>query len=220
VKPQFPIYIVSKGRADTRYTALALESYDVPYYIIVEAQERDLYAAVIDPRKILVLDPKYQRDYDTFDKLGETKSKGPGAARNFAWDHSIAAGFAWHWVMDDNIRGFWRFQHNRKIRVADGTIIRAMEDFCLRFRNLAMAGPNYYMFAARKNKPSGPFTLKHAHLQLQSDPKRYSVPLARPVQRGHRPIAAHPQSRLVYGAILRVLAVENANADRRRREHR
>ncbi len=159
MNPQFPIYIVSKGRADTRQTAKSLESYGTPYHIIIEAQERDTYAAVIDPAKILVLNPQYQRDYDTFDKLGDTKSKGPGAARNFAWDHAVAAGAPWHWVMDDNIAGFYRFQNNRKLRVGDATIIRAMEDFCLRFRNVAMAGPNYYMFAPRKNKPAGPFVL-------------------------------------------------------------
>jgi hypothetical protein len=47
---------------------------------------------VIDPARVLVLDPAYQRHYDTFDTLGDTKSKGPGPARNFAWDHSMAAG--------------------------------------------------------------------------------------------------------------------------------
>jgi hypothetical protein len=108
MNPSYPIYIVSKGRADTRMTAKALEHIGVPYHIVIEEQEYDQYAAVIDAKKILVLDKQYQRDYDTFDDLGLTKSVGPGAARNFAWDHSIANGFAWHWVMDDNIRHFFR----------------------------------------------------------------------------------------------------------------
>jgi hypothetical protein len=54
--------------------------------------------------------------------------------------------------MDDNIRGFWRLEDNRKIRARDATTLRCMEDFCLRYRNVAMAGPNYYMFASRKSK--------------------------------------------------------------------
>ena len=123
----------------------------MPYSIVVEEQEFDQYAAVIDKKKILVLDKVYQRDYDTFDDLGDSKSKGPGAARNFVWDHSIAAGHAWHWVMDDNIDGFFRLNRNLKVQAGNGVIFRCMEDFVLRYRNVAMAGPNYFMFASRKS---------------------------------------------------------------------
>ncbi len=151
MNPQFPIYIVSKGRHESRLTSRALEKRGVPYFIIVEAQELDLYAAVIDRKKILVLDPAYQRDYDTFDDLGESKGRGAGPARNFAWDHSVADGHAWHWVMDDNIRGFWRLNRNRKVPTGDGTPLRCIEDFTLRYKNVGMAGPNYYMFGPRKN---------------------------------------------------------------------
>lgn len=152
MNPQFPLYIVSKGRHDTRLTSKALEYMQVPYYIVIEQQEYDKYSSVIHPSKILVLDKSYQDKYDTFDDLGNTKSKGPGAARNFAWDHSMRNGFAWHWVMDDNIRSFQRLNKNLKIKVTDGTIFKCMEDFCLRYTNVAMAGPNYTMFAKRKQK--------------------------------------------------------------------
>ncbi len=54
--------------------------------------------------------------------------------------------------MDDNIRVFYRFNRNSQIPVKDGTIFKAMEDFCLRYKNMAMAGPNYFMFASRKDK--------------------------------------------------------------------
>ena len=150
MNPQFPVYIVSKGRWESRLTSKYLEAMGVPYFIVVERQEFEQYAAVIEPAKILVLDPRYQAEYDTFDDLGDTKSKGPGAARNFAWEHSIASGAPWHWVMDDNIRGFFRFNRNMKIPVSDGTIFRCMEDFVLRYDNVGMAGPNYFMFCSRK----------------------------------------------------------------------
>lgn len=150
--PRFPLYIVSKGRADTRLTSKALERTGVPYSIVIEEQEYDNYAAVIDPKKIIVLNKKYQDEYDTCDTLGDTVGKGPGAARNFIWDHAIANGHEWHWVMDDNIRKFHRLNKNLKIPVSDGTIFRCMEDFCLRYKNVAMAGPNYHMFAPRKTK--------------------------------------------------------------------
>lgn len=160
MNPRFPLYIVSKGRADSRLTAKSLEAMGVPYYIVVEKQEYEAYSAVIGPMgKVLILDPKFQEQYDTFDDLGSTKSKGPGAARNFAWAHSIHQGHAWHWVMDDNINGFYRLNRNLKVPVSDGTIFRVMEDFCLRYENIAMAGPNYHMFAPRKSGGIPPFVV-------------------------------------------------------------
>jgi len=146
MNPQFPLYIVSKGRADTRFTSKALEEMRVPYSIVVEEQEYNSYAAVIDKKKILVLDKKYQAEYDTCDDLGDTKSKGPGAARNFAWEHSISLGASWHWVMDDNIRDFRVLQHNARIKAGDGALFALMEYFVLRYQNIDMAGPNYTMF--------------------------------------------------------------------------
>lgn len=152
VMPRFPIYIPSKGRHDSRLTVKALELLGIPYRIIVEQHQYADYAAVINPANILVLDPDYQRRYDTFDDLGDSKSKGPGAARNFAWDHSIAAGAEWHWVMDDNIVRFYRFNENLRVPVRSPVVMRCMEDFVLRYRNVAMAGPNYYMFVPKRHK--------------------------------------------------------------------
>lgn len=152
MSPQFPLYIVSKGRSDTRLTSRALEAMGVPYCIVVEEQEAEAYRAVIAPEKVLILDKRYQDEYDTFDDLGYTKGKGPGAARNFVWDHSLAAGHPWHWVMDDNIRGFYSFSSNRKVPMGDGTGFAAMEEFCLKYENIAMAGPNYVMFAPARYK--------------------------------------------------------------------
>jgi hypothetical protein len=155
VNPQFPIYIVSKGRYESRLTSKTLEMMHVPYRIVVEEAEFERYAAVIDRRKILVLDPAYQRDYDSFSEdpeLGGGKGTGSGPARNFAWEHSLSLGAERHWVMDDNIQYFFRLNQNLKVPVSDGTIFRCMEDFVLRYRNVAMAGPNYFMFASRKSK--------------------------------------------------------------------
>jgi hypothetical protein len=152
MNPEFPLFIVSKGRADTRMTAKALEQLQVPYQIIVEAYEYKTYCQVIPRHKVVVLDADYIRDYDTFDDCGLVLSKGPGPARNFCWDYSLALGHPWHWVLDDNIRSFYRMAVNQKIKVADGTIFRCMEDFALRYTNVGMVGPNYEFFATRKEK--------------------------------------------------------------------
>jgi hypothetical protein len=152
MNPLFPIYIVSKGRWESRLTSKSLEAMKVPYYIVVEEQEYEKYCSVIAKEKVLILPKKYLDEYDTFDDLGFTKSKGPGAARNFAWDHSMQNGFSWHWVMDDNLSHFYRLNKNLRIIVNDGTIIRCMEYFVLRYKNIAMAGPQYRMFCASDAK--------------------------------------------------------------------
>ena len=55
MNPNYPVYIVSKGRWDSRLTSKALEEMKMPYSIVVEPQEYENYASVIDPAKILVL---------------------------------------------------------------------------------------------------------------------------------------------------------------------
>jgi hypothetical protein len=155
VNPQFPLYIVSKGRWESRLTSITLEEMRVPYFIVVEESEYNNYTQVIDKKKVLILDPDFKKKYDTFSEdpnLGGGKGTGSGPARNFAWEDSIKRGYEYHWVMDDNIRYFFRYNKNLKVPVSDGSIFRAMEDFVLRYINVAMAGPNYFMFASRKNK--------------------------------------------------------------------
>lgn len=152
---RFPIYIPSKGRWDIRLTSNALSDCKLPHTMVVEEQEYEKYKDATKDNPfvtLLILDKTYQDNYDTCDDLGRTKGVGPGAARNFIWDHSISQGHEWHWTMDDNISRFVRYHENRLVEVQGGLIFRAMEDFCLRYINVYMAGPVYFMFIARKEK--------------------------------------------------------------------
>ena len=108
--------------------------------------------SLIFPSIHLKLDEYFKENYVLCDNLGLKKSTGPGPARNCAWQHSIDNNFLWHWVMDDNIRDFHRYNNNRLIKVSDGTIFKCMEDFVNRYENIVMAGPNYFLFIARKQK--------------------------------------------------------------------
>jgi len=147
--PIFPLYIPTKGRADSRLTSKALSALGCPHFLIVEPQEVAEYerSSRGSLATVIPLDLSFKDRYELCDGLGLTKSTGPGPARNFAWAHSIARADAWHWVMDDNITAFRRLHHGAKIKVSDGAILAAMEDFVLRYENVAMAGPNYSMFA-------------------------------------------------------------------------
>ncbi len=139
MNPRYPVYIISKGRWESRLTAKALDKINVPYKICVEPQEYDKYAAVIDPEKVLEL---------PFSNLGQ----GSIPARNYVWEHAKATGAYRHWIMDDNIRDFWRLHNNLKTPCHTGTIFYVCEDFVERYENIGQAGLNYYMFAPRKEK--------------------------------------------------------------------
>lgn len=149
-RPRYPLYIASKGRADSRLTVRMLDRLGVDYWVVVEEPEYGQYAQVIDAARLLILDPEYQRSYETCDDLGDLKSKGPGPARNFAWQHALDAGYRRHWVLDDNIRAVHRLVRNIKVRMADGTGFAVMEDFVDRYTNVALAGPRYESLQPRK----------------------------------------------------------------------
>jgi hypothetical protein len=136
VRTKYPIYIISKGRWETRLTSRALEKIDVEYRIVVEPQEFDLYASVIDKAKILTL---------PFSNLG----KGSIPARNWVWEHSISEGHDRHWILDDNISSFKRLNNRRRQVVGSGKIFLLAEQFTDRYVNVPMSGFQYHMFAMR-----------------------------------------------------------------------
>ena len=139
--PTYPVYIVSKNRADSRLTAKSFERMQMPYYIAVEPQDYDDYYAVTDKKygTVLVL---------PFSNHGD----GPGRARNWCWDHSIKLGAKRHWVLDDNISDFYRLNNNLRIRVESGVIFKAAEDFVDRFTNVPISGFQYRFFIAPDSK--------------------------------------------------------------------
>lgn len=145
MNPRYPVYIISKGRWELRHTAKALAVCNVPFHIVVEPQEYDNYAAVIDPSLILTL---------PFSNLGQ----GSIPARNWVWEHSMSIGADRHWILDDNIRNFWRLQQNQKYLVTSGTTFRACEDFVDRYTNIALAGMQYEMFVPKVQRHN-PFIL-------------------------------------------------------------
>jgi hypothetical protein len=109
----------------------------VPYHVVIEPQEHDLYASVIDPSRLLTL---------PFSNLG----KGSIPARNWVWEHSISLGAERHWILDDNIQTFYRYHDNQIIPIKTGTCFRVVEDLADRYQNVAMAGLQYEMFVLRK----------------------------------------------------------------------
>lgn len=137
MNPKYPVYVISKGRWESRLTVKALEERAIPYRVVIEPQEYTQYSAVIDPARILVL---------PFSNLGQ----GSIPARNWVWEHSISEGADRHWILDDNIRYFYRLHLNIKHRTTSGTTFAAIEDWADRYTNIALAGMQYEMFVPRK----------------------------------------------------------------------
>ena len=148
MNPKYPIYIISKGRWESRLTSKALESKNIPYKIVVEPCEFKLYANVIDESKIICLP-------SNFSELGQ----GSIPVRNFVWEHSINEGYDKHWLLDDNIVNFYRMNLNRRIPVDSGTIFKCAEDFTDRYENVAFSGFNNIAFAPDRNERIPPFLL-------------------------------------------------------------
>lgn len=138
--PKYPVYIVSKGRADSMFTSRSLDRMKVPHFITVEPQDEVPYLEAfknfgITHAKLLIL---------PFSNHGD----GPGRARNWAWDHSMSLGAESHWVLDDNISDFYRLHQNQRIRVESGVIFKAAEDFIDRYENVPISGFQYRFFIA------------------------------------------------------------------------
>jgi hypothetical protein len=152
MQPNFPVYIVSKGRFNNGLTTRALHEMNVPHYIVVEENEFDLYKNGRCFGELIILPERYKTEYEVCDDLGLSKSVGAGAARNFCIDHSLSNGFARHWVMDDNIDAFHYLNRNEKFEVRTGSTLKAAEDFVCRYANVPVSGLNYYSFCKKTDK--------------------------------------------------------------------
>lgn len=136
---QYPLYIISKGRWDSRLTSKSLERLAIPYSIVIEPQEYEMYAAVIDKARILTL---------PFSNLGQ----GSIPARNWVWEHASTLGYAAHWIIDDNIDGFARLQNNKKKNVYDENPFYYAEKLFDLYTNIGLLGFNYRGFAKARQK--------------------------------------------------------------------
>lgn len=129
--PKYPIFVPTKGRWESRLTIKMFESIGVPYTAVIEPQQYDDYAAVVDPSKLLVL---------------PHQDKGLVVTRNWIWDYAQSLGVERFWTFDDNIEDIWRWNKNSKVRVLSDAPMRAIEDFADRYENLPICGMNYFMF--------------------------------------------------------------------------
>jgi hypothetical protein len=139
MNPKYPIYIPTKNRSDSRLTVKALQRMKVPFFVVIEPHEHDLWRPHVDEESILHL--PWSRPESSTELVN---------ARNWIKNHSASTGAKRHWQMDDNIMAFCRLNRNSKIRVDSGTMFRCAEDFVDRYTNIALSGFNYRFFAVQR----------------------------------------------------------------------
>lgn len=130
---KYPIYVISKGRWETGYTAKFLIKDEIDFKLVVEPQEFDKYADSFGASRVLAL---------PFSNLGQ----GSIPARNWVWEHSKLLGAKKHWILDDNISGMQRFIKGKRTDCHSRIAFSSVEEFTDRYRNIAIAGINYSMF--------------------------------------------------------------------------
>lgn len=144
MNPKYSVYIPTKNRWKSRLTVKTLESLGVPYHVVIEPQEHEIYERLVGKEKILTL--PWSKPASSTELV---------RVRNWIKDYSTSIGEKRHWQMDDNINAFYRYNNNLKYKVASGTILRAAEDFTDRYDNVALSGLQYAFFATscRKRLP-------------------------------------------------------------------
>lgn len=136
---KYPIYVVSKGRWDNQLTGKMFNKERIAFKFLVEPQEYEKYCKSLGQEFVIKL---------PFSNLG----LGSFPARNFAWKHSIEAGYLKHWVFDDNIRVFYRWNKGLRRQMSARQAICNWEKFVERYSNVAVSGFNYDYFVPRGTK--------------------------------------------------------------------
>ena len=145
----YPIYVISKGRADCCLSSMCLQKNNVKHVVVVEPQELDEYKKHMPDAKYIVT---------PFSNLNQKSIP----VRNFIWDHSIANGDLRHWCVDDNIREWRYFNGHERIKVNPLIGFQVVEELTHRFLNIGISGPAYTFFTLpRQNTP--PFR-KNCHV--------------------------------------------------------
>lgn len=147
--PRYPIYVPSKNRLETSMTANFLLEDGVPFHIVVEPQEADAYKGKFGEDRVLVLPENDQ---------------GLHYARNWIKAHATEAGYKRHWQIDDNCKMMRRMWKGKRIRCNAGVALAVIEDLADRYKNVAIIGPNYTMFAMRPMGGILPHFLTNCHV--------------------------------------------------------
>ena len=142
-EPIYPIYVISYSRYEKRpLTSVALNEMKQNHYLVVEKKQYDNYKQYVNSyTTILVMSDKY--DDIKYGKNGEEPVMSSTCVRNFVWEHSRNNGDKRHWILDDNIKRFVRWNRMNHIDCISPMCFRSCEIITDRMKNCLMSGLSY-----------------------------------------------------------------------------
>jgi len=143
-RPQYPIYIISKGRFEKPLTANIFLQNNLHFYIAVEPQEYNDYVKSIGAKYVLKL---------PFSNLG----LGSYPARNFCWEHSKKNGYKYHWLFDDNIIHWLKWIDGKRKRIKNIKCALTYVEKFTTSKNIDIGGFEEYNFV--REIPKKPFKI-------------------------------------------------------------
>ena len=129
---KYPIYIPSKGRAQTSITSKILLAEGLKFYIVVEPQDYDEYKKHYNPDIILTM---------------PINDGGLAYARRFIKEHSTKKGDKYHWQIDDNIKGFKIRVDNKNKPSTANYNLTLVENYINHNDNVGIGGLRHIMYA-------------------------------------------------------------------------
>ena len=149
VIPMYSINIISLGRYDPKisFTRRTLTEMKLKFRIFVEPFEYRQYLETTNPEYGEVI--CCPEDF-------HLRKNGGTPVRNYVRQYSISKGEQKHWILDDNIEGFFRFHLNQRIKLLSGCGFKFVENFTQNYTNVGLAGFNYYCFCPNMSSNRGP----------------------------------------------------------------
>jgi hypothetical protein len=129
-----PILICSKGRPDGP-TFRLLDAAYLPYQVIVENHEADTYAAALGDNRVIRM---------------AARDRGLAYSRQFALDYARAKNWPWYWMLDDDIKGFFRTVDKKTVPTAANALEFAQD--LTEYNECGQIGLEYQQFAWSNTK--------------------------------------------------------------------
>lgn len=138
IKPEiFPIYICSKARAGNAPLLPLLIGENIKAVLVVEPIDFEIYSASFPQLQILAL---------------PENGRGLPFSRQFALEHSRRLKNEWFWMLDDDIKQFYKVENRRCVPVPARVALSEVQELAQKVPNCAQAALEYHQFAWSSTK--------------------------------------------------------------------
>ena len=135
--PSYTFYIPSKGRATTIKTSGVLQTFGIPFKLVVEPQDYESYVAQFGTDSVLCLDKNDQGIY---------------YVRQWIKTYSWFMREKYHWQLDDDLKNI-RSHFDKRVVLQEGKCFTLLEKLTEEFPNIGQAGFTHFAFAFAKKNP-------------------------------------------------------------------